>query len=311
MNSEKGDDQMKIAILSRPNRKNGADRLLQAARKRGHKVQIIDYTKCYCNVEKNKPQIYYNGKPLPHFDAVIPRISIASQSYGSVVVRQFEMMSVFTTTGSLAFLRARDKLRSMQLLARNGIDIPKTVVARETRDVDGLLEVVGGTPVIIKIAKGSQGVGVVLAETKKAARSIIQAFYSQNVNILVQEFIGEANGEDVRVFIIDGKVIAGMKRKTLDPDEFRSNINLGGVGEPVELNRRERAISLKAARSMHLSIAGVDLLRSRRGPLVMEVNAFPMLTGIETTTKVDIADEIIQYVERSVGVKPKKDKVGV
>lgn len=302
---------MRIAILTRPSRKNGADRLLQAAKNRGHKAQIIDYTKCYCNVEKNKPQIFYKGKPLPHFDAVIPRISIASQSYGSAIVRQFEMMNVFTATGSLAFLRARDKLRSMQLLARAGVDIPKTVVARETRDADGLIELVGGPPVIIKIAKGSQGVGVVLAETRKAARSIIQAFYSQNVNILVQEFIAEANGEDVRVFIIDGKVVAAMKRKSLDADEFRSNINLGGVGEPVELTRNERAIALKAAKTMHLSIAGVDLLRSKRGPLVMEVNAFPMLTGIETATNIDIADEIIQHLERSVGVKPKRDKVGV
>jgi len=302
---------MKIAILSRPNRKNGADRLLQAAKKRGHKARIIDYTECYCNVEKSKPQIFYNGKPLIGYDAIIPRIAIESQSYGSAIVRQFEMMNTFTTTGSLAFLRARDKLRSMQLLARNNVDIPKTVVARETRDADELIKLVGGPPVIIKIARGSQGVGVVLAETKKAARSIIQAFYSQNVNILVQEFIAEANGEDVRVFIIDGKVVAGMKRKTLDEDEFRSNINLGGVGEPVELTKREIAIALKAAKSMHLSIAGVDILRSNRGPLVMEVNAFPMLTGIEATTKMDIADEIIQYVERSIGHRPKRDKIGV
>lgn len=301
---------MRIAILSRPNRKNGADRLFQAAKKRGHKAQVIDYTKCYCNVEKNKPQIFYKGKPLPHFDAIIPRISISSQSYGSAIVRQFEMMNVFTATGSLAFLRARDKLRSMQLLARNGVDIPKTVVARETRDTNELIELVGGAPVIIKIAKGSQGVGVVLAETRKAARSIIQAFYSQNVNILVQEFIAEANGEDVRVFVVDGTVVAAMKRKTLDEDEFRSNINLGGVGEPVELTKREGTIAQKAAKIMHLSIAGVDILRSKRGPLVMEVNAFPMLTGIETTTKIDIADKIIEYVEHSVGVKPKKDKIG-
>ena len=301
---------MRIAILARPNRKNGAERLLSAARKRGHKARIIDYTECYCNVVKSKPQIFYRGKPLPHFDAVIPRISIDSQSYGSAIVRQLEMMNVFTTTGSLAFIRARDKLRSMQLLARNNVDIPKTVVARETRDADELIELVGGPPVIIKIARGSQGVGVVLAETKKAARSIIQAFYSQNVNILVQEFIAEANGEDVRSFIVDGKVIAAMKRKTLDEDEFRSNINLGGVGEAVELTKRERALAVKAAKIMHLSIAGVDILRSNRGPLVMEVNAFPMLTGIEATTKIDVAAEIIQYAERSVGVKPKRDKVG-
>ncbi len=301
---------MRIAILSRPNRKNGADRLFAAAKKRGHKAQIIDYTKCYCNVEKGKPQIYYNGKPLPSFDAIIPRISISSQSYGSAIIRQFEMMNVFTTTGSLAFIRARDKLRSMQLLARNNIDIPRTVVARDTKDVDKIIDLAGGTPVIIKIARGSQGVGVVLAETKKAARSIIQAFYSQNVNILVQEFIAEAGGQDVRVFVVDGKVIAAMKRKTLDEDEFRSNINLGGVGEPVELSKREARVALKAAKLMHLSVAGVDLLRSKRGPLVMEVNAFPMLTGIEKATKKNIADEIIAYVEHSVGVKPKKDKIG-
>jgi ribosomal protein S6--L-glutamate ligase len=307
----KEEHKLRIAILARPTSKNGANRLLQAARARGHKAQIIDFTQCYCNVERNNPQIFYKGKPLPHFDAIIPRISIASQSYGSVIVRQFEMMNVFTTTGSLAFLRARDKLRSMQLLARNNLDIPKTVVARQTKDIDGLLEAVGGTPVIIKIAKGSQGVGVVLAETKKAARSIIQAFYSQNVNILVQEFIAEARGEDVRAVVIDGKVVAAMKRKTLDPEEFRSNINLGGVGEPVELTKKEKNIALKAAKTMHLSIAGVDLLRSDRGPLVMEVNAFPMMTGIETATHIDIADEIIQYVERSVGGKRKTDKVGL
>ncbi|MBI2592351.1 RimK family alpha-L-glutamate ligase [Candidatus Saccharibacteria bacterium] len=302
---------MNIAILARPTGKNNADRLLAAAKKRGHKAQVVDYTKVYCNVEKNRPQIFYNGKPLPHFDAVIPRIAISSQSYGSVIIRQFEMMNVFTTTGSLAFLRARDKLRSMQLLARNNIDIPKTVVARETKDVERLLELVGGTPVIIKVARGSLGVGVVLAETKKAARSIIQAFLTQDVNILVQEFIAEADGQDVRVFIIDDQVVAAMKRKTLDEDEFRSNINLGGVGEPVTLTKKEASVAKRAARLMHLSIAGVDILRSKRGPLVMEVNAFPMLTGIEATTKIDIADKIIEYVERSVGAKIKKDKVGV
>ena len=301
---------MNIAILARPNRKNGAERLVEAAKARGHKAQIIDYTECYCNVEKNNPQIYYRGEALPKFDAIIPRISIDSQSYGSVVIRQFEMMKTFTTTGSLAFLRARDKLRSMQLLARYSIDIPKTVVARQTKDVSGLIDMVGGTPLVIKIAKGSQGVGVVLAETKKAARSIIQAFYSQNVNILVQEFIAEAMGEDLRVFVIDGKVVAAMKRKTLDEDEFRSNINLGGVGEAVELTSKEQRVAIKAARIMHLPIAGVDILRSKRGPLVMEVNAFPMLTGIEATTKVDVGAEIIQYVERGVGVRPKKDAVG-
>jgi ribosomal protein S6--L-glutamate ligase len=297
---------MHIAVLARPNRKNSAERIVEAALKRGHKAQIIDFTECYCNVEKNNPQIYYRGEPLPKFDAIIPRISIDSQSYGSVIIRQFEIMNTFTTTSSLAFIRARDKLRSMQLLARYNVDIPKTVVARQTQDVEGLIEMVGGAPLIIKVARGSQGVGVVLAETKKAARSIIQAFYSQNVNILVQEFISEAHGEDIRVFVIDGKVEAAMKRKTLDEDEFRSNINLGGLGEPVELTAREERAAIRAAKVMHLSIAGVDILRSKRGPLVMEVNAFPMLAGIEAATKIDVADLIIQYVERKVDVKPKR-----
>jgi ribosomal protein S6--L-glutamate ligase len=301
---------MRIAILSQPNRKNGALRLRLEARRAGHKAEIVDYTKCYCNVEKSKPQIFYDGKPLPHFDAVIPRISISNQSYGSLIIRQFEMMNVFTATGSLAFLRARDKLRSMQLLASRDVDIPKTVVAHETKDVDGLVGMVGGPPVIIKVAKGSLGVGVVLAETKKAARSVIQAFYSQGVNILVQEFIAEAGGEDVRAFVIGGEVVAAMKRKTLDDDEFRSNINLGGVGEAVKLTRKEVAIAVKAAKLMHLSIAGVDILRSRRGPLVMEVNAFPMLNGIEKATKINVARLMIHYVEKSVKSKPKKDKVG-
>jgi ribosomal protein S6--L-glutamate ligase len=301
---------MRIAILARPTRKNGAERLMKAASARGHEAEIIDYSECYCNIQKNKPEIFYRGELLQRFDAIIPRIAVESQSYGSIVIRQFEMMNTFTTTGSLAFLRARDKLRSMQLLARYNLDIPKTAVARQTQDVAGLIDMVGGAPLIIKVAKGSQGVGVVLAETKKAARSIIQAFFSQNVNILVQEFIAEARGEDIRVIVIEGKIIAAMKRKTLDEDEFRSNVNLGGVGIEVELSKKEERIAIKAARIMHLPIAGVDLLRSKRGPLVMEVNAFPMLSGIEATTKVDVGSEIIKYVERSVGVRPKRDKIG-
>ncbi len=301
---------MNIAILARPNRKNGAERLVAAAIARGHTTQIVDYTECYCNIEKNKPAIFYRGEELPRFDAIIPRISVASQSYGSVVIRQFEMMKTFTTTGSLAFIRARDKLRSMQLLSRAGLDIPKTAVARQTKDVSGLIDMVGGAPLIIKVAKGSQGVGVVLAETKKAAKSIMQAFFSQGVNILVQEFISEAKGEDVRVIVIDGKVVAAMKRKTLDEDEFRSNINLGGIGEPVKLTKKEERIAIRAASTMHLPIAGIDLLRSERGPLVMEANAFPMLSGIEAATDIDVADAIIAYIESSVGGKPKTDKIG-
>jgi len=300
---------MKIVILSRPNRKNGADRLLEAALKRGHQAKIIDYTRCYCNVVKSKPQVYYEGKPLEGIDAIIPRISIISQSYGSAIIRQFEMMNVFSTTGSLAFIRTRDKLRSMQLLARHDIDIPKTVVANSTDSSDELIAMVGGAPLIVKVARGSQGMGVMLAETRSAAKAIIQAFYSQKVNILIQEFIEESGGSDVRVFIVDGKIVGAMKRQAPE-GEFRSNIYLGGQGTPIKLTRAERQMSLGAAKAMNLDIAGVDLLQAERGPLVMEVNAFPMLAAIEEVTKQDIAGKIIEYVEDHVPKKRRRDKVG-
>ncbi len=302
---------MKIAILAKPKRKNGAERLQAAAIAAGHTADIVDYTKCYCNIEKSNPRIFMDDKELPKYDAIIPRISIANQSYGSVIIRQFEMMGVFTTTGSLAFLRARDKLRSAQLLARFNLDIPKTAFARATKNVDDLIDMVGGVPVIIKVVKGSQGIGVLLAETRKTAKSTIQAFISQKVNILVQEYIAESKGTDIRVVVVGGKVVGAMKRQSLDEDEFRSNINLGAKGVSVALTKREEVIALRAAKAMHLSsVAGVDLLRSKRGPLVMEVNAFPMLEGIEASTGKDIAGDIIRYVERSVSKKPKRDKVG-
>ncbi len=300
---------MKIVILSRPNRKNGSDRLAEAARARGHDVQIVDYTKCYCNIEKNNPQVYYEGAPFTGVDAIIPRISIANQSYGSVIIRQFEMMNVFSTTGSLAFLRARDKLRSTQLLARRGIDIPKTAFARGTEDVEEIIDMVGGTPLIIKLTRGSLGVGVVLAETRSAARAIIQAFNSQGVNILIQEFIKESAGIDLRVFVIDGEVCGAMKR-TAEGEEFRSNVHLGGKTEVITLNKKERSLAIRAAAAMNLAIAGVDLLLSQRGPLVMEVNSFPMLEGIEEATGRDIASQIIAYVEGNVPKKRRRDKVG-
>ena len=300
---------MKIIVLARPNRKNGAERLLEAATKRGHDARIVNYTKCYCNVVKSKPQVYYEGKPLEGIDAIIPRISIASQAYGSAIIRQFEMMNVFSTTGSLAFIRTRDKLRSMQLLARHDIDIPKTVVANNTDALDELIAMVGGAPLIVKVARGSQGMGVMLAETRSAAKAIIQAFYSHNVNILVQEFIKESNGSDVRAFVVDGKIVAAMKRQGPE-GEFRSNIHLGGEGVPIKLTRAERLISLGAAKAMNLNIAGVDLLQSERGPLVMEVNAFPMFGEIESVTSQDIAGEIIEHVEDHVPRKRKRDRVG-
>lgn len=300
---------MKILILSRPNRKNGAERLLEAARERGHDVKIVDYTKCYCNVVKSKPQVYYEGKPLEGIDAVIPRISISSQAYGSAIIRQFEMMNVFSTTGSLAFIRTRDKLRSMQLLARHDIDIPKTVVANNTGAVDELIAMVGGAPLIVKVARGSQGMGVMLAETRSAARAIIQAFYSQNVNILVQEFIEESKGVDIRAFIVGGKIVGAMRRQGPE-GEFRSNIHTGGQGTAIKLTRAERQMALGAAKAMNLDIAGVDILPSDRGPLVMEVNAFPMFAAIEEVTKHDIAGKIVEYVEDHVPKKRKRDKVG-
>lgn len=300
---------MKIVILAKPNRKNGAERLLKAARQRGHEAKIVDYTKCYCNIVKSKPQVFYEGNRLEGIDAVIPRISVDDQSYGSAIVRQFEMMNVFSTTGSLAFIRTRDKLRSMQLLARHDIDIPKTVVANNTESVNELIAMVGGAPLIVKVARGSQGVGVMLAETRSAARAIIQAFYSQNVNILVQEFIEESRGIDLRAFIIDGKIVGSIKREAQE-GEFRSNVHLGGEAQSIKLDKAERQIALAAAKAMNLGIAGVDLLKSDRGPLVMEVNAFPMFGGIERATKKDIASLVIEYVENHVPKRRKKDKVG-
>lgn len=303
---------MRILILANIIKGEGAQRLKKAGIERGHDVQIIDYKKCYCNIQKSKPQVFYEGKSLEGIDAIIPRIAISTQSYGSAIIRQFEMMNVFSTTGSLAFIRTRDKLRSMQLLARKDIDFPKTVFAhssKRTEDVGKLIDIVGGAPLIIKLARGSLGVGVVLAETRSAAKAIIQAFYSQEVNILLQEFIEEASGTDVRVFIVGGKIVGAMKR--IAPEgEFRSNIHLGATSESIKLTRAERNIALAAAKAMNLQIAGVDILQSNRGPLVMEVNAFPGLQGIETTTGLDISGEIFKYIEDNITKKPKRDKVG-
>lgn len=300
---------MRIVILSSHKNGKGPQRLLQAALDRGHEAEIIDYRKCYCNIVKSKPQVYYQGKALEGVDAIIPRIAIANQSYGSAIIRQFEMMGVFTTTGSLAFLRARDKLRSAQLFARHDIDLPKTVFARETKNVDELIDMVGGAPLIVKLARGSLGAGVILAETRKAAKSIIQAFYSENMNILVQEFIEESRGTDIRVFIVNGKIVAAIKRQAKG-DEFRSNISLGATAEEIELKKKEANLALKAAQRMNLAIAGVDILRSKRGPLIMEVNAFPGFAGIEKTTGKDVAGQVIEYIEENVSKKRRRDKVG-
>ncbi len=300
---------MKIAILSSKPKGIGPQRLKQAARDAGHKVRIINYTKCYCNVERNNPMVFYKGKALDDLDAIIPRVAIDSQGYGSAIIRQFEMMGVYSTTGSLAFLRARDKLRSLQLLARHNIDIPKTIFSRETKDVDSLIDAVGGSPIIIKLVRGSLGAGVILGETRKASKSIIQALYNQEIDILVQEFISESRGTDIRAFVIDGKVVAAMRRTAVG-DEFRSNISLGAAAELIDLSKKQTNIAIRAAQAMNLQIAGVDILQSSRGPLVVEVNAFPGFKGIEAASGLDIAGMVISHVEQNTMKKRRRDKIG-
>ncbi len=306
---------MKIAVLSRGpdeisrRRLYSTLRLIQAAKERGHEPLLLDYTRCYMEIEERKPDVHYKGERVPRLDVVIPRIAAQYTNYGSSVVRQFEMRGTFTTSRSIAIVRSRDKVRSMQLLARDGVPTPKTAVANRPDDIDDLLEQVGGVPVIIKLAKGTHGAGVVIAETRKAAKSVIQAFYSINAPILIQEFIEESGGADIRTIVVGGKVVAAMKRQGLDED-FRSNLHLGGRGEKVELTKDESLLAMRAARRLGLDIAGVDLIRSKRGPLIIEVNSSPGLEGIEKTTEINVAESIIKYAEKNAVRKPKKDIVG-
>lgn len=302
---------MKIAILSNGPGNYSTKRLKQVALERGHEVDIIKYRDCYASIEKSQPMVWRAGEPLVGYDAVIPRIASSMTRYGASIVRQFEMQGVYTMTSSIAIVRSRDKLRSMQLLARAGVGIPKTVVSRGAADVDSLIDHLGGAPVIIKLARGTHGNGVVLAQTKKAAKSVLQAFYvmdQDGTNILLQEFIEESAGMDIRVFVVGGKVVASMKRQSLD-DDFRSNLHQGGSGERIKLTDEERKTAIKAARSMGLNLAGVDLMRSERGPLVLEVNSSPGF-GIEQVTERDVATPIIEYIERNAKRRNKKDKVG-
>jgi ribosomal protein S6--L-glutamate ligase len=287
---------MKIAILSRNEDLYSTRRLREAAENRGHKVQIVDYLRCYMNIISEKPTIHYKGVELEHVDAIIPRIGAKRTFYGTAIVRQFETMGTYTINPSLGITRSRDKLRSIQLLAKS-VGVPITGFAHSTGDVDDLIQIVGGPPLIIKLIEGTQGVGVVLAETKKAAESVIQAFMGLNANIIIQEFIKEAKGTDIRCLVIGDKVVAAMKRQA-EPGEFRSNIHRGGSAKLIKITKEERAAAIKAARLMRLQMAGVDLLRSNRGPLVMEVNSSPGLEGIETATQADIADIIIEYIEK-------------
>lgn len=299
---------MNIAILSQGRDNFSTKRLKEEAELRGHTVRVINYAKCYVTLEQSNPVVRYEGEPLKDIDVIIPRIATNLTKYGGTIVRQFEMQGVFTTAGSLAIYRTRDKLRSMQILARSGVGIPKTVVSRETPEIEDIIELAGGAPLIIKVARGTHGKGVVLAETKKAAEAVMQAFYVEGVNFLAQEFIKESAGTDIRAFVVGGKVVASMQRQSLD-DDFRSNIHQGGQGTTIKLTDEERKTAQKAAKAMGLPICGVDMMRSDRGPLVLEVNASPGF-AIETVTGRNVAGKIIEYVEQNATRTRKKDRVG-
>nr|WP_324258268.1 30S ribosomal protein S6--L-glutamate ligase [Cellvibrio fontiphilus] len=289
---------MKIAILSRNRRLYSTRRLVEACTKRGHEVRVIDILKCYIDIASDSPAIWYMGEQLEDFDAVIPRIGASVTHYGLAVIRQFEMMGVYCLTESIALGRSRDKLRALQLLSRKGIGLPKTSFAYNVHDAKELIKLVGGTPLVLKLCEGTQGRGIVLAETQKAAESVIEAFRELRAEFLVQEFIKEANGSDLRCFVIGDKVVAAMER-TAAEGEFRSNLHRGGSAKLAKLTPTERRTAIKAAQTMGLHVAGVDLLRSARGPLVMEVNSSPGLEGIEGATNKDIADAIVAFVEEN------------
>ena len=291
---------MKIAILSRDPKLYSTRRLVEAARSRGHEARVIDVLRCYMNVTSHKPSIHYKGEELTEFDAVIPRIGASVTFYGTAVLRQFEMLGVYPLNESVAIARARDKLRSLQLLSRKGIGLPITGFAHAPDDVQDLIKMVGGAPLVIKLLEGTQGIGVVLAETEQAAESVVQAFMGLKVNILVQEYIKEAGGADIRCFVIGEKVVAAMKRQA-KPGEFRSNLHRGGTASLIRITPEERSIAARAARITGLNVAGVDLLRSNHGSVVMEVNSSPGLEGIEGATGKDIAGMMIEFIERNAG----------
>ncbi|WP_086481459.1 30S ribosomal protein S6--L-glutamate ligase [Oceanospirillum sanctuarii] len=296
---------MKIGILSRNSKLYSTRRLVEACEQRGHEVQVIDTLKCYMDITSSSPAVWYHGEKLEGFDAIIPRIGASVTQYGLSVIRQFEMMGAYTLTESIALGRSRDKLRSLQLLSRKGVGMPKTGFAHSVDNTKELIDLVGGAPLVIKLTEGTQGKGVVLAETRKAAESVIDAFRELEADILVQEFIKEAGGSDVRCLVIGKKVVAAMER-TAAEGEFRSNLHRGGTAQLTKLTPAERATAIKAAQCMGLNVAGVDLLRSNRGPLVMEVNSSPGLEGIENATKKDVATLIIEFIE--LNAKPNNTK---
>ncbi len=296
---------MKLALMCRNAELYSHKRLVEAAKERGHEMDVIDHLRCYINITSHRPTVRYRGENLPHYDAVIPRIGASVTFYGTAVLRQFEVMGVYPVNESVAITRSRDKLRSLQLLARKGIGLPVTVFAHRTSQADEILEMIGGAPVVIKLLEGTQGIGVVLGETQKAAESIIQAFGGVNTNILVQEFIKEAGGEDIRCIVVGEKVVASMKRKGKEGD-FRSNIHRGGSAEKIKITPQERSTAVSAAKAMGLNFCGVDLLRANHGPVVMEVNSSPGLEGIENATGVDVAGQVIEFIEKHA--KPGKTK---
>ena len=286
---------MKILILSRNPALYSTARQVEAAQQRGHEVEVIDYLRCHMRITTNTPQVVFLGRSLKEFDAVIPRIGATQTFYGPAVVRQFQEAGVYTLNTSAAISRSRDKLRSLQILAGAGIDMPATGFGHATRDIEGLLETVGGAPLVVKLLEGTQGKGVVLAETKKSAESVIGAFRQLDANFIVQKFISEANGSDIRAFVVGNRVVAAMMR-TAPPGEFRSNVHQGGTVQNIKLTPKERGLAIRAAKAMGLNVAGVDLIRSDDGPLLLEINSSPGLQGIEAASGIDVAGEVIDFL---------------
>lgn len=289
---------MKIAMLARNSKLYSHQRLKEAAEVRGHTLDIIDTLRCYMNIASRKPEIYHNGEKLTGYDAVIPRIGASVTFYGTAVLRQFEMMGVYPLNESVAIGRSRDKLRSMQLMARDGIGLPVTTFAHDPKQTEEVLALAGGAPIVIKLLEGTQGIGVVLADTNRSAKSVVEAFRGAGVNILMQEFIKEAGGTDIRAIVVGGKVVAAMKRTGAE-GEFRSNLHRGGSAQLVKLSAEERATAVRAAKTMGLNACGVDMLRANHGPVIMEVNSSPGLEGVEKATGLDIAGMMIEYLEKN------------
>lgn len=289
---------MRIAILSQNSRLYSTKRLVEAGREKGHVVRVINPAKCYMNITDNNPLVYYKGKPLKGFNAIIPRIGASITFYACAVLRQFEMMGVYTLNNSDSIITARDKLKSFQIMSKSGVSLPTTGFANSPHDRDHVIELCGGPPLVLKLHQGAQGKGVVLAETQKSAESVIDAFRSMYVNILIQEYISGCNGADIRCFVVGDKVIAKMKREPKEGD-FRSNLHSGGTASKIEITKEEEGIAVKASKTMGLNVSGVDIMRSSKGPVVLEVNSSPGLEGIENITKIDIASRIMEFIENS------------